>query len=488
MFDPGRAAALRSDLTGAGYTLTALRDTLGLEGELSSQPADIVIAERRLAELGPAHALAAAIALFALGLPVAEASARAALPASGLTGLEEAGILSLDGGRARARLRIVPHGDLLIASDLPHPGDGANARDHVTGVNAPARLLASLAVRRRVATALDLGCGNGVQALLAARHSERVVATDVNPRALAVTAFNAALNGVGNIECRQGSLFEPVAGERFGLILSNPPYVISPDSALTYRDSGLRPGLLCRRLVGDVPDHLVEGGFAQLLASWPSPAAGDWAAPLRGWLPAGVDAWLLHYRTEDPLTHAAKWNRSLPVASGDFARAVDRWLAYDREQRVDAISFGAVNLHRRSPGGRVRADEMRDVNGAAGAQVERAFAAMDHLDGAPERGLSRLRLRLVPEHRLEQSLTCSGGEWRLDSSTLSLATGLGFQGALDPVLARLLPHLDGRPLESAVAVTARELDVGPDECELLGREAAAMARRLLELGFLEILE
>lgn len=59
-----------------------------------------------------------------------------------------------------------------------------------------ARLLAALTVRRSIGTALDLGTGGGVQALLAARHSRRVVAVDVNPRALRYTAFNARLNGL----------------------------------------------------------------------------------------------------------------------------------------------------------------------------------------------------------------------------------------------------------------------------------------------------
>lgn len=113
---------------------------------------------------------------------------------------------------------------------------------------------------------------------------------DVNPRAIEYTAFNAALNGIDRIECRLGSLFQPVAGERFDLILSNPPYVISPDATYVYRASGLAPGEVCRAVVRGAPEHLAEAGFAQMLASWPAPVAGDWSAPVREWLPAGVDA------------------------------------------------------------------------------------------------------------------------------------------------------------------------------------------------------
>src|SRR5437879_1195044 len=123
------------------------------------------------------------------------------------------------------------------------------SRDHVLGVNTAAVTLESLTVRRRVRSALDLGCGGGIQALFAARHSEHVIAVDKNPRALDFTRFNAQLNGLRNVEGRQGDLFEPVAGLRFDLIVCNPPYVISPESRYTFRDSGRRGDALCEDVV-----------------------------------------------------------------------------------------------------------------------------------------------------------------------------------------------------------------------------------------------
>ena len=83
--------------------------------------------------------------------------------------------------------------------------------------------------------ALDVGTGSGVQALLAARHARRVVATDVNKRALLYAELNAALNGLENIEFRRGSLFEPAGGEYFDLVTCNAPYVVSPENRWAYR-------------------------------------------------------------------------------------------------------------------------------------------------------------------------------------------------------------------------------------------------------------
>jgi methylase of polypeptide subunit release factors len=58
-----------------------------------------------------------------------------------------------------------------------------------------------------VGSVLDLGAGCGIQALLAARHADRVVASDLNPRAVGIAAFNAALNEVA-VDCVEGDLFE----------------------------------------------------------------------------------------------------------------------------------------------------------------------------------------------------------------------------------------------------------------------------------------
>ena len=96
--------------------------------------------------------------------------------------------------RVRPLVRIVPHDHLLITSDVRlRAGEPAPA-DHVPGVHRPSVTLAHLTVRRPVRSFLDLGTGCGVEALLASPHAERVLATDVSPRAVNFAAFNAQLN------------------------------------------------------------------------------------------------------------------------------------------------------------------------------------------------------------------------------------------------------------------------------------------------------
>src|SRR5262249_24065126 len=156
-------------------------------------------------------------------------------------------------------------------------------------------------VRRRADATLDLGTGNGIQALLPSPHSETVFATDINARAVAFAEFNARLNAVTNLEAATGSWLQPVAGREFDLIVANPPYVISPDSTLLFRDSGLPGDEVSRYLVTGIPEHLVDGRWASLACNWVHEADGDWAAPIRGWIEGnGCDAVLLRYGTEEP--------------------------------------------------------------------------------------------------------------------------------------------------------------------------------------------
>lgn len=472
--DAGTIAELREALRARHYEVEQVRAALRAGRELASSRTDLPVHLRRLPEDAPLGTL---IRLFLLGRTVSSARAAAALAPVSVASLEAIGLLESADGGVRARARIVPHGRLLITCDRdPALDPGPPDPSYVTGLNGPAVLLARLTVRRRAAAALDVGTGNGIQALLAAEHCERVTALDINPRAIAYARFNAALNGYDNVEFEVGDLFEPVRGRRFDLITCNPPYVISPDSAFTYRDSGELTDSLCRRIVGLMPEHLAEGGFGQLLLSW---VAG--AQPVTDWFEGrGCDAWLLHYRSEDPLTHAAKWLRPTNLEGvAAYPEAIDRWLEYYRRHGVEEIAFGALTLRRRraSDGSNwTREDELRAGESSASQQVQRVFAAHDFLTQHPDpEALLDRRLTLVPEHRLDQSLHASGGEWQMAASTLVLTEGVTFSGSLDYGAAQLVGRLDGsRTLREAL------------EPEASVEEAVTMTRRLLELGFLEL--
>jgi len=157
--------------------------------------------------------------------------------------------------------------DLYVLSDDLSAGGEA-----VMGTAPSTKTLAGMArPRGRAGRALDLGCGAGTIALALAQRCDRVVATDISERAVTFARVNAALNGLSNIECRLGDLFEPVAGESFDIVASQPPFLPRDDAAgpTTFLFGGPRGDEISMRLLRGLRAALSPGGSAFLLAEWP---------------------------------------------------------------------------------------------------------------------------------------------------------------------------------------------------------------------------
>jgi SAM-dependent methyltransferase len=475
-------ARLRAALEARGYLRPEASEELGS----AARRADLPLYLRRLAAPTPRNTL---VRLFGLHVPVPEGEARAALDPLDLEEAGRLGILARSSREVRACVGFVVMDGLVLAHDRPEDARPEDARagaelrdDHVVGLNPPAVLLARLTVRGRVRSALDVGCGGGVQSFLAARHAERVVGVDLSPRAVAFARFNARLNDVGNAEFRQGDLFAPVRGERFDLLLCNPPYVVSPESQLLFRDGG-RPGdSLCEEIVSRAGDHLEEGGFATVLVNWVIPEGEDWSAPLRRWVAGtGCDAWLVHLDTQDPLSYAAGWNRNDDQAR--FAAALDRWNAYYAERGIVAIGMGAVVLRRRASAPNwVRADHLPERPCAAASdEVLRLFATQDRLVALGDDGaLLEEVFEVAPEVRLEQQSALRGGRFLPTRSEVLRDGALPLRGAADAGTLRMLEMLDGRrTLRRALADAAR----GPGAL-VLPEAIVGTVRRMAALGFL----
>lgn len=468
--DPRAAGALGAALRRAGYTEAAIQELLG-DDAYGHDRGDGPLDDRRL----PRTPLAALVRAFFVQLPVPRGEVARALGRRGLEALHASGLVP-PGETVAAATRILPVGELLIASDDSlHASGRDDPPDYVAAYTPTSRLLDCLTPRRRVARALDVGCGSGVQALLAARHARHVVATDVNPRALAYTAFNAALNGIANVECRRGSLFEPVEGERFGLITCNPPYVVSPEHRFAYRDSGLRGDEISERVVAGAAAHLADGGFATMTASWVARGPDDADDRALAWTAAtGCDAWILSASEADPLRHAADWNGLLVDEPDRFGAALDAWTAYLGELGVGWVSEGAIVLHRR-PGRRspTRVDAVdADRVEAAGAQVERAFAARARL-AALRRPDELLGARLAPAMRLE--LGREVGPRRAGGARVRLLEGTHAAVSASAEAVAVLERLDGRSTLRAALVRTSARG---------RRDALRLVRELLALGAL----
>jgi methylase of polypeptide subunit release factors len=269
---------------------------------------------------------------------------------------------------------------------------------------------------------LDLGIGSGVQAMRAANRVERVVGADLNPRALAFARFNAALNGVSNLELRLGSWLEPVQGDRFDLVLANLPFIIGPDFDLLYRNPGDTEGETFGALLKALPDVLTDGGIAQAFCHWPIRSGQTWVDPLREWT-EGIDHRAVFVRiiVDDIAQYSA---RSVRMKDNDhelYRETVGRWLRHFTAIGIEAMGFGMVAIQRRpGPVRRLGVAALSDHRGdAAGAHVRRLLEAADRTAVLEdERTALAQRVSLLDGHELGTTAVYHEGTYAMGERVL----------------------------------------------------------------------
>jgi len=480
----GDLASLRHVLEDARYDEASVAATVLAD---DCKPLDLVTALRRTDEPTPHNTL---VRLFVLAFAVSQQAAEAALGETQLEQLGELGLLKQTADGFRSEASLMASEGLWLVRDFWPDFVGSTRTDFVLGVGPASRALAGVTVRIRVESVLDLGTGCGYQALLAARHAGRVVATDTNPRALNFTAFNAKLNELPNVELRQGSLYEPVDRQQFDLLVCNPPFVISPRSDYEYCDSGMPADSISEQVIRGAPGQLCEGAYASVLFDWHHGDDDDWARRPTEWLAEnGCDCWLLCFKTTDPISYAATWLHH--ERSGDpqaYQRLLDNWLSYYEQTGIGRISSGTLVMRRR-PGGAnwLRAEKCPpgQAAGSCGDQIQRVFAAADLLAGlADQRELLDMSFLLTADHRLEQVLHAEDGNWMVQEVLLKQVEGFPFVGKLDRLMTTVLAGCDGRhTLGQLAAEIADGLHV---DREQVAAACTAVTRKLLETGFLVV--
>ncbi|MDT0308406.1 transferase [Streptomyces sp. DSM 44917] len=507
---------LREALLAASFTPDGLLKLLGRPARAALARGETAPALHALHGAGE-DPLAVLLRLFLLRLPVPEGpAARAALP---LDAALADGWLERDGGALRATVEIRPYEnaegqDWYAVSDghgagVPgaDPGPAAGRRDAVLGPGGASATLAALTVRTPVARALDLGTGCGVQALHATRHAGSVTATDVNTRALRMTALTLALSAAPPADLRAGSLFDPVTGATggnapaprdgteppgFGLIVSNPPFVISParptgpTPGLTYRDAGLPGDALCRSLVTRSAAHLAEGGHCQLLANWQHVEGEDWRERVAAWVPPGCDAWIVQRETQDVTEYTELWLRDAGAHRGDpaaYRAAYAAWLTEFAERRTHAVGFGWITLRRsgtRTPSVLVE-DWPHAVAQPLGESVRAHFERQDFLRDHADPAALLSRRYLLAEGVAQEQIGAPGAE---DPEHVLLRQRDGMMRArpMDTVGAGFAGSCDGT-LPAGTILDAIASLLGEDPAALRER-APAWLRPLVEQGFL----
>ena len=501
---------LAADL--APFTVDAVHQAMGPMAAAALGRDDLVPGRRALRHATSPEAVLAR--LWLLGAVVGRRALDLAVPGVRTDGLQRLGLVTAAGQapddevRALVDLRPIESDDATwwLASDLGEAVTGGPLRpDHVLGLGGASATLASWTPREEVGHALDMGTGSGVQALYLSRHARQVTATDLSARALGFARFNAALNAAcegpftgRRLDLRHGSLFEPVAAERFDLVVSNPPFVITPRAGrggadvpfYEYRDGGLVGDAVVATVVRGLGDVLAPAGVGQLLGNWEHHAGEGWQDRVSSWLPAGLDAWVVQREVQDPAEYAETWARDGGHRPGTSAYdgLVERYLDDFAARGVEAVGLGVVTVRRPDDGEaayrpRRRLEELTGPVGAEGPMgtvVAEVLAAERWLATTTDDALLDARLVTAADVS-EERFGVPGAE---DPQVVLLRQGGGLQRAVraDTALAALVGACDGElTVGQIVSALASLLDepVG----DLTGRVLPSV-RRLVADGLL----
>lgn len=486
----------RYNLTTAG-----LADALGQHGVAALHRGEPAAVRWNLK--GRTDELATLIRAFILRDPTSGSALDAIIGAGTASALLANDAVALaDGGQLQLLIDIRPHlidgSDVIVISDadasmtqhIPGP-------EHVLGVGAASISLLESTPRSRVDSVLDVGTGSGVQVLGQLACANTITATDVHPRAVELARATLAANGVQetSITLHEGSWFEPVAGQKFDRIVSNPPFVVGlPEVGHVYRDSGLNLDGASELMMSTVADYLTPGGTAHLLASWVHPADGSWRQRLASWLPdTGVDAWILQRDVADPELYVATWlaDESLDLRSAVAARRTEAWLDHFAQREVTGIGFGFVAIRQIGdrPSEVVIEELTQPFSDPLGDEVEEYFHRTAWLREQTTDSLGQAQFQLRPSVvREDIAVTDDDTGMGFESKVLRLTRtdGPRFSHEVDSAVASIVAglHPQGLVLEEVIGLFAASQGIEGDAAGQLLEQAITAVVELVRHGIL----
>jgi len=400
--------------------------------------------------------------------------------------LLECGLIRREGA-IHAEFQLRPFEELwLLADDATHGRDAvmppAGTTAQVTRVLPP----------QLDQAVLDVGCGPGSLALVAAaRGAPRVVGTDINERAIHLARVNARLNGLENAEFLVGDLFEPVLGERYPLILAQPPYVIQPpgSASVTFLHGGPSGEEIASRLFAGLAASMAPDGRALVLMEAIVRPEEPLHMRVRAALDSSsVDVLVLSAPGPPPVVQVLAYaTLEAPDPGVEYVAAARRYLEHLDKLNAPDFHHALVVVRARAAAGEARGSVAATV---PVGQISRG----DYL--ALERLLACVDLAALDDPRLASQAVQAAEHTRWieervapDDSlepSRSVRFGVGSFGADLPLddtrfeLCRMLVHAP--TIEQVVKEYAVRVRQTPDEVrtEVLGFVREALMRGLLE--------
>lgn len=478
---PAQAATLRSFFEDAGYTRDNILSHFG----------PIEVSRRRgrnrqdLIQLtAEPTVLNILFRWFMLGNQVAPGPAQKLIPGPVIEALFAAGFLKIDNDRAIPQYFVEPGNGMLFASDA-EPVESMPPENFVTNFSLSAQMSLNFALDGTYERGLDLGCGCGIIALHMAKQCERVVATDIVPNAIAYTLFNARLNGIENIEGRVGSAFEPVAGETFDWIVSNPPFFMSPKVTTAYSMSGYLLDGFCAKLAGEAQGYLADDGVFQFLGEWVRREGQDWQVRPGEWFDGcGCDVWAnkFYEMTTDRYT-ATRMTMDSNATAEEFQAELAAWRKPFVDNNIAAVN-GAMVMMRKRDGQNwlmLESEAVRPDTIMRG-DARRTLEGQDFLTAHDDAQLLESIVKINPASRTETTSQARDGEWRPVQVDIYMTTGARRAVEMNTEVANFLAAFDG-DLTVGEAIDAMAAASGAPR-ERIEPEALRMVRRFVERGYL----
>jgi hypothetical protein len=484
MFSPEDAGQLRDFFARANYTGPGILDVLKRDELLSRQLRNL---PRLLYRTSAGTPLDILLRLFVLRVPVDGALVQQSIPRQIFQLFLRCGLVIQEGDAVRGAVMLTPFEKFWIVTDTYARLKSGKHDDSVLMINPTTCIGLQFAVRRHSRATLDLGTGCGLLALYAAGHSDQVIATDLTSRSVEFARFNSWLNGITNVECLQGDLFDPVAGRRFDLIIANPPFYITPSSKVLFAENPMELDGFCRRLVKEAPLYLYDGGYLQLLCEWVEIEGQPWQERLVEWFQgAGCDVLVLHGGTFDPADYAEERLRAVgrPGAEQSEADLFSGWMDYYRSRKVSAIHAGKIAMRKRSGRNWVHFERLEvPFAGQVGESVQDRFRNHDFVLSATNEDLLSTRFLVADGVQWRQIV-----EWKhgrpVQSGLIRLVQpeGLHFSHELGLAEGELVRGFDGeRTLAQVIEQLTERSNTAADQ---VLRESLNLVRWLADRGFL----
>lgn len=406
--------------------------------------------------------------LFAYGDGVEGDLAERVFGASLLRESIELGLIDSRDGNVRALFRVVPVEGLHVLSD-----DLTSDGDPVMGPGRTTQTLLAVLPPRLAGDLLDVGCGAGTVALVAAARGARVVAVDISSRAVAMTRFNARLNDVA-CDARVGDLTAPARGERFDWIVSQPPFVASPDAeATTFLHGGRRGDELLLRLLSEIPPLLGERGRALVLADLPD-VGEPWARRVVRHLGTGGSLGVLvsFGGVVDADMLAIQLGAFASSSTGRFADRIVAYRAHLADVGVERTLHALIDV-RRSDVAFAAERRWERFGGVSASELEVAWRGAELASRSEEvLGASRLQLPNGARIRVDRDPVSERVAIRLEASAVRQELSEGAAAVLETIVA-------------CASVSEALLEVLPQDApRALVEEAFRLVRSLLVSGAL----